>query len=93
MPSTPEMSRANPASFLFLLDQLGSMEQKLAGQASGIRGYAPEENRQRRKELGLCKDCPNRAIDGQSRCSSCSEKSRQRHVRRKEVRSSTRNQQ
>ena len=36
MSSTAEISRANPASFLFLIDQSGSMEQKLAGQADGI---------------------------------------------------------
>ena len=36
MSSAPEISRANPASFLFLIDQSGSMEQKLAGQADGI---------------------------------------------------------
>ena len=36
MSSAPEISRANPASFLFLIDQSGSMEQKLAGQAGGI---------------------------------------------------------
>ena len=35
MSSAPEISRANPASFLFLIDQSGSMEQKLAGQADG----------------------------------------------------------
>ena len=36
MSSAPEISRANPASFLFLIHQSGSMEQKLAGQAGGI---------------------------------------------------------
>ena len=36
MNSAPEISRANPASFMFLIDQSGSMEQKLAGQADGI---------------------------------------------------------
>ena len=36
MSSAPEISRANPASFLFLIDQSGSMEQKLAGKANGI---------------------------------------------------------
>ena len=36
MTSAPEISRANPASFLFLIDQSYSMEQKLAGQADGI---------------------------------------------------------
>ena len=36
MSSAPEISRANPASFLFLIDQSGSMEQKIAGQADGI---------------------------------------------------------
>ena len=39
------------------------------------------ENRKRRKAMGLCKDCPNQAIAGQSRCSSCAEKNRQRHSR------------
>ena len=36
MTSAPEISRANPASFLFLIDQSRSMEQKLAGQVGGI---------------------------------------------------------
>ena len=36
MSSAPEISRANPASFLFLINQSGSMDQKLAGQAGGI---------------------------------------------------------
>ena len=36
MSSAPEISRTNPASFLFLIDQSGSMKHKLAGQADGI---------------------------------------------------------
>ena len=36
MSSAPEISRTNPAYFLFLIDQSGSMEQKIAGQADGI---------------------------------------------------------
>ncbi|MCY4560258.1 MAG: VWA domain-containing protein [Chloroflexi bacterium] len=35
MTSAPEISRANPASFLFLIDQSGSMQYQLAGQADG----------------------------------------------------------
>ena len=34
------------------------------------------ENSQRRKELGLCKSCPNIAIEGQTRCQDCAEKHR-----------------
>ena len=30
------------------------------------------EERQRRKELGLCRECPNQAIKGQTRCLDCS---------------------
>ena len=36
MSSAPEISRTNPAYFLFLIDQSGCMEQKIAGQADGI---------------------------------------------------------
>ena len=32
MPYTTDVSRANPACFLFLIDQSGSMELALAGQ-------------------------------------------------------------
>ncbi len=32
MPYTADISRANPACFLFLIDQSGSMEQALSGQ-------------------------------------------------------------
>ncbi len=31
------------------------------------------EERQRRKELGLCKDCSNPGIKGQTRCPDCAE--------------------
>ena len=37
------------------------------------------ENRKHRKALGLCKDCSNKAIPGQSRCPDCAGKNRQRH--------------
>ena len=36
------------------------------------------QRRQNRKEQGLCKDCPNKAIEGQIRCSDCAEKNRNR---------------
>ena len=52
-------------------------------QKQELRQIRAAENRQRRKELGLCKDCPNEAIKGQSRCSSCHEKGIQRHKRRR----------
>ena len=35
-----------------------------------------KENSQQRKELGLCKSCPNQAIEGQTRCPDCAEKHR-----------------
>ena len=38
-----------------------------------LRRIRASENRQRRKELGLCKDCPNQAIKGQTRCPNCVE--------------------
>ena len=42
------------------------------------------ENRQRRKKLGLCKDCPKEAIKGQTRCPHCVEKHRRtRQAQRK----------
>ena len=37
------------------------------------------EDRQRRKELGLCKDCPARAIKGKTLCPKCAEEHRQAH--------------
>lgn len=33
--------------------------------------------RQQRKRDGLCRDCPNNAIEGQTRCADCAEKRRQ----------------
>ena len=35
-----------------------------------------KENAQRRKELGLCKSCPNNTINRQTRCQDCAEKHR-----------------
>ena len=32
------------------------------------------ENRERRKKLGLCKDCPNKVNQGQTRCTDCAQK-------------------
>ena len=39
-----------------------------------LRLVRAAETRQRRKELGLCKDCPGKAIKGKSRCPNCTEK-------------------
>ena len=44
-----------------------------------LRRVLATEDRQRRKELGLCKDCPARAIKGKTRCSKCAEEHRQAH--------------
>ena len=41
-----------------------------------LRRVRAAEERQRRKELGLCRDCPNCAIAGQTRCADCAEKHR-----------------
>ena len=58
MTSTPEISRANPASFLFLIDQSRSMETKLAGQADGF------------KKMNAAADAVNRTIQAIAmRCS------------------------
>ena len=35
-----------------------------------------KENAQRRKELGLCKSCPNKTVNGQTRYQDCAEKHR-----------------
>jgi hypothetical protein len=51
------------------------------------------ETQERRKMLGLCKDCPNQAIADQSRCPSCAEKNRQRRLQNKETRENTQSQQ
>ena len=40
-----------------------------------------QEQRERKKSRGLCKDCPNQAIQGQIRCPTCAEKNRQSHRR------------
>ena len=37
---------------------------------------AVAQRRQNRKEQGLCKDCPNKATLGQTRCADCAEKHR-----------------
>ena len=37
---------------------------------------AAAQRRQNRKEQGLCRDCPNRATLGQTRCADCAEKHR-----------------
>ena len=34
------------------------------------------KRRQNRKERGICIDCPNRAVEGQTRCPDCVEKRR-----------------
>ncbi len=58
MPYTADISRANPACFLFLIDQSGSMTQALAGQ--------PEQRKMDQAALAL-----NRVLDEISlRCSS-----------------------
>ena len=36
------------------------------------------QRRQNRKEQGLCVDCPNKAVAGQTRCPDCAEKHRNR---------------
>ena len=48
------------------------------GTRQGRERVLKAENRRRRKALGLCKDCRNKAIPGQSRCPDCVEKNRQR---------------
>ena len=37
---------------------------------------AAAQRRQNQKEQGLCKDCPNRATPGHTRCAECAEKHR-----------------
>ena len=37
------------------------------------------KRRQNRKERGICIDCPNRAVEGQTRCSDCVAKRRNSH--------------
>ena len=44
-----------------------------------LRRVLAAEDRQRGKELGLCKDCPARAIKGKTRCPKCAEEHRQAH--------------
>ena len=46
------------------------------------RRKATQARRQKAKELGLCRDCSNKAITGQSMCEACAEKHRQ--ARRKD---------
>ena len=42
------------------------------------------EERQRAKELGRCRSCPNPAIPDQTRCPTCADKHRQSHRRHSE---------
>ena len=39
-----------------------------------LRPVRAAEERLRRKELGLCRDCKNLAVEGQTRCPDCAEK-------------------
>ena len=39
-----------------------------------LRRVRAAEHRQRRKELGLCRDCKNRAVLGKTRCPDCAKK-------------------
>ena len=39
-----------------------------------LRRVRAAEERQRRKELGLCRDCKNLAVPGKTRCPDCAEK-------------------
>ena len=39
-----------------------------------LRRVRAAEERQRRKELGLCRDCKNLAVRGQTRCPDCAKK-------------------
>ena len=43
------------------------------------------ENRRKLKVLGLCKDCPQHAIPGQTRCTDCAEKHRQSRQRQRQA--------
>ena len=43
-----------------------------------LRRVRAAEERQRRKELGLCKDCKNLAIPGKTRCPDCAQKHNKR---------------
>ena len=45
------------------------------------RRIRAREERQRAKELGRCRSCPNPAIPGETRCPGCAEKHRQSHRR------------
>ena len=52
-----------------------------------LRRVRAAEHRQRRKELGLCRDCRKVATEGQTRCPDCAEKHRQsRETRRQATR-------
>ena len=48
------------------------------------RRLLAQEKRQKAKSLGLCKDCPNAAIPGQTRCAACAEKHRQHRKQARE---------
>ena len=39
-----------------------------------LRRVRAAEERQRRKELGICRDCKNLAVPGKTRCPDCAEK-------------------
>ena len=44
------------------------------GQQRELKRGRSAEERQRRKELGLCRDCKNLAVPGKTRCPDCAEK-------------------
>ncbi len=48
------------------------------GQKRELRRVRAAEERQRRKELGLCRDCKNLAVPGRTRCPDCAEKHNKR---------------
>ncbi len=43
-----------------------------------LRRVRAAEERQRRKELGLCRDCKNLAVPGKTRCPDCAKKHKTR---------------
>ena len=50
-------------------------------QKKELRRVRAAEERQRRKELGICRDCKNLAVPGKTRCPDCAQK----HNRRRTV--------
>ena len=69
---TQTKEKANSAN----QQEYGHLRQQRSDRREAQRKWA-QENRQKAKQFGLCRDCRNEAIPGQTRCETCAESHRQ----------------